>query len=318
MNTNVVELIQDILKGWGEEETYEEQYALNYDHPSKTERLLNYYKSFVSDIIPSFGGTTGCDIGCWFGFSTLILAHLGAGQVYGTDLLNKYIDQAEKWRKRYVFNGTRYLQMLPNHVPLEDCSCDWVVIHQVLCNAFADTFPGTLSESYRILKEGGLLIFCDGNNPYCPDTRERLLKTYHKFEIGSGTYDDPAGIALLRRKEYIRDLAPHLHGSKITQLAKGTAYMWGEQIDEAVKQYIKQNQLPVSIFKEDLKKVPCNPTDGRAFGNITDPYVIAEEMKKMGYEPHIRVSPDLAPVDEKTLSKQLSKSSLFYIYAQKG
>ncbi len=309
--------IRRIIDIWRQEADFSANYASNYPDDDAVQWRRDFYKTMVADMLPGFGGSTGCDLGCCYGFSTLFLRDLGARRVYGVDPFSPFIDKAQSWQQTFTLEGLCFLLMADTRIPLDDASCDWVVINQVFSNAYDGTRAAALSETRRILKPGGVLVFSDGNNPHCPATLNRLRKAYRDYEIGDGTAAAPRGPAFLNRCRLIRRFDAALGEEEMTALARGTCYAWGAQIKAAVRDYRVTHTLPARFFRDDAVQVPLNPENGRAVGNITDPYELAGQMQALGFETHICMSPDWRPLSAPALAAQLKTASLFYIYARK-
>lgn len=224
---------------------------------------------------------------------------------------------ARRWADSAPIRNLRFIAAADGRVPVASVSLDWVVINQVLCNALPDSFEKSLCETARVLRPGGCLVLSDSNNPHCPATIERLVKVYHDREIGCGSYETPAGSNLLARQAVIRELAPDLAEQETRALARTTCYLWGQQLAGAVRRFRATGERPDSVFKAGTDQVPCNPRTGAALGNLTDPWILSEQLGELGFDTIISVAPSREQIPQQVLRAQLADSQGFYIYARK-
>jgi SAM-dependent methyltransferase len=315
-DAELFELIKKIYQSEKADGNNYTDYAASYDTFEKVAALRNHYRRGLAYAVPSFKGSIGCDLGCWLGFSTLILSSLGARCVYGIEVRADFIEQAERWRINHQVDGVRFRPIL-DVIPLQSKTMDWVVINQVLCNALPDSFPSSLAEAVRILSPGGTLFFADSNNPYCPETLVRLKKTWCNYEIGSGTPENPDGPHYKARAKMITEMAPDLKSDQVSRLARETCYMWRAGIEESVHLFLEKGETPGSTFQPDMLQPTVNPVNGGANGNITDPYVLCRDMERTGLNCYITCSAGGPPLDNELLHQQLEKSQGFYIYGVK-
>lgn len=309
-------IVNDVLAGWRQEGAMHSRYVAGYASTQKVNSILHHYWNAVALQVPGYAGSIGMDFGCWLGFSSLALAVLGAN-VCGVDLVADYVKIAQRWADSAPIRNLRFIAAADGRVPVASGSLDWVVINQVLCNALPDSFETSLRETARVLRTGGWLVLSDSNNPHCPATIERLIKVYHDREIGCGSYETPAGSNLLDRQTVIQELAPDLAEQETRALAMNTCYMWGPQLVDAVQRYLATGERPDSVFKEGLGSTPRDPRNGAALGNLTDPFVLSEQLRASGFDTVISVSPSRQQVPEQVLRETLARSQGFYVYAQK-
>lgn len=311
-------VITKIVDDWSTQSDYAPGYGETYRDTHHLQGLINSYAAIIPPLFNNYGKTTGCDFGCWYGFSSLMLSMFGARHVYGVEINTSFVDKANQWVAAYDLKGVDFLPIADSTIDLHDGSVDWVLINQVLCNARAGTFSDSLREAYRILNDDGVLVFCESNNPHCPDTVKRLAKWYRQLEIGSGTPDAPEGGTYHSRANLIRKQAPDLSDQDVRKLAKGTCYLWGQQISAAVETFRNEGTPPESYFDASGLRCPCEPKFGGAQSQVTDPFAIRDDLVDVGFRKIvISTYPMPSPKQPADLKGLLTRSQGFYIYARK-
>jgi len=291
--------------------------AAGFDSLDRVAAMREHYEAWLSHI-ENLDRTAGCDLGCWLGFSTATLAALGCQMVYGIEPIVNSARLAEDWRTRRKIGNLSFRAMREGVVPLQNESMDWIVINQVFCNALPDSFAGSLREAARVLKSGGWLMLSDANNPYCPDTLERLRKNFIRAELGSGTREAPEGPNFKQRLQIIKEATAQIDEQVATRLARETCYMYGEQLKEAALKYVQSGQLPGSMFRDDPFRPTCIARTGASNGNITDPFALCGTIANLGFEEFaITCGPRMRRLDEHTLWRELTKSQGFFVFARK-
>ncbi len=303
---------------WEAEGVDQAAYLSGFKTPAKIANRRRMFEACLATV-PSFEGSVGCDIGCWLGFTTAILSSLGPRLVHGIEIQPRFTELNEQWRRRHAVEGVRFNTIEQGRIPLEDGEADWAVIMHVLCNAMPDSFDQTLDEASRILRPGGLFVLSDGNNPHCPATVERLQRTYRTRELGEEGPGAQPGINYTMRLRRIAELAPELDEKTAIALAAGTCYMWGEQVDGAVRRYREDGAMPDSRFDPDALRPTRNPVHGGANGNITDPYDLAQRLERRGFEKvTINTTAEAERLDVTELSRRLAVSQNFFLFARKA
>jgi 2-polyprenyl-3-methyl-5-hydroxy-6-metoxy-1,4-benzoquinol methylase len=111
------------------------------------------------------------DYGCGHGMAAVVLARQGA-QVTAFDLSQGYLDEA---RRRAQLNGVeiQFLAADGEFLPFADASFDRVWGHAVLHHL---NVPTAGRELHRVLRPGGLAVFCEpwGENPLLSWARTSL------------------------------------------------------------------------------------------------------------------------------------------------
>ncbi|MEM7623347.1 MAG: class I SAM-dependent methyltransferase [Planctomycetota bacterium] len=288
----------------------------------ETEAMVESMRAHYEHMIASIGvppeDQIGCDLGCWFGFSTACMASLGLPMVYGVDLMTWKAEIAERWRTRHGFDNLRFRPMRPGSIPLRSQSVDWVLMNQVYCNAVVDSFWDSVREARRILKPGGVLIISDANNPWCDAAIERMQTSFHTREIGDGTRDAPRGQNRNARLSIIRNEAPELTEPDAARLANETCYMHEPLIRAAAREMCRTGATPASRFEPSHYRSPIIPVSGAANGNNPDPFEIARDLERLGFgELDITCSPIRQRLGNDELWNQIRDSQGFFVWANK-
>lgn len=294
-------------------------YLSNYATDEQVSAGLAHARDAIVSVVPNFASTSGCDLGCWFGISSLLLRSHGA-RVHGVDVDARFIDAAEKWRAAHGVGELHFATMRAGVVPLLDRTMDWVMICQVLCNADPARVPQILGEAARILKPGGLLVLNDSNNPHCPGTMERLRTAWRNRELGAkGSPQKPAGPYHNGRLRIIEQRAGEMKSAARQELARNTCYLGGAELIRTIDRARHGQAWTPSPFDESSARPPCDPATGHAAGNVTDPFAIAAELGRQGLDVHVTTQAGGPRVDEpSTLLAMLRESQGFYLYARKG
>ncbi len=305
------ELVDRVQSYWRREGVPNPGYAVCYDTREKVADLRNGYRQILYSLIPRFSGSCGCDLGCWLGLSSLLQWSLGAGEVCGCDINLEYIDVARAWNAATdVAPGLEFFPIERNALPLQSRSLDWIMVNQVLCNAAPDRFWTSMEDTRRVLRSDGVLIIVDGNNPWCPDTVARLTEVHRQAEVGDGREE---GYNRRNRRDELLRRWPALDSEAADRLAWETCYMWGDALSAAAEHYLATGQTPGSIYQPTIERAPCNPLNGCALGNVTDPFAMARELERLGFRTHIAVQPSPIPRGTVNLHRALTVSQGFYV-----
>lgn len=301
-------------------------YSSAYREPQNFENVFNFYKSFT-EFLPDVEGTEGCDLGCWLGFPAMFEAKAGNCFVHGVDIQKDFEIVNKDWASLIGLENVAFSTIHDGRVPLQNDSIDWVLINQVLCNALSGTFDQTVSEAFRILKPGGVLVIGDSNNPYCDAVGERLLATYNRAEAYDPKSDDQPGYNVKARMAVIgefdrqaRDGQGHvslLSDEERLQLALHTCYMAGDDLKAAYLDYKLNGRMPTSVYSEGLEMTPLNPRNGAALGNVTNPFTLTDIATQKGFDayPHTALSWDRLSNEE--LYSRYGNSGSFVVVAKK-
>ena len=167
----------------------------------------------------------------------------------------------------------------------EDGYFDAVLAREVLSHASdTDRFLGEIS---RVLAKGGVLYLADGNNALDLMGRRRRRIWWDRMENG------PIDIATLRgtdlpfpyseiRRQMIEERYPQLTSDKVRWLAKQTAGLWGQQIFDAVDEYLTTGKTTHrATFKWR------NPRTGEYPELELNPFVLVSKLRALEFKAKI-------------------------------
>ena len=292
-------------------------YLGDYSTPEQLAQWYAYLRYAIAEQVPGYGGSVGVDFGCAAGIGTCMMSAMGAGRVFGIEVRPASAALARKAADHFGADDVRICENPFGAIPLLSESVDWVFLNQVFCDMTPGRFDPVVAELCRVLRPGGMLIFCDANNPHCPATLQRLEHLFRDREVGDGTAEHPAGVLYRQRRDVIAGLAPDLAPETVERLARDTCYLWGPGLKRAVREYVASGTWPCSPFTGDLDRSPVYPSDGAAIGNITDPFDLMARFESHGLTCRATVTPLERPDDNVRLLEALGGSQGFYIYGIK-
>lgn len=275
------------------------------------------YRDAVVPAINRFAGSTGIDFGCWSGLGTSILASFGAARVFGIEANASVVRFAHAWSQQFQLDTLRFAWNAGGVMPLADRTVDWVYVNQVFCNMRPDGFDQAIGEIVRVLRPNGQLVFCDSNNPHCPDTIERLTRVYRTRELGTGDLAHPDGAIFRHRVKRVRELVPDVQEADAHRIARNTCYLGGGRLDRAILAWAHAGIEPASPFIGGWQQAPVNATTSMAAGNITDPFDLAARFAKAGLRVSINTNATQGPSDPAELLERMTQSQSFYILGRK-
>jgi len=288
-----------------------------FDSPAAVEFMLTWYQNMLCEEA-DFETSVGCDLGCWLGFSTAVLAELGPRKLHGVDVLPRAIARARDWLADEPDQRVDFCVIANGQIPLPTASVNWVVMNQVLCNQLPDSVAASLSEAHRILAPGGLLAIADTNNPHCPETLERLRTYYQLAEGGDGTDDSPLGPNAMERLALIREQLPELGDQQAELLARETCYLHTDGLQKAIADFAATGNTPGLRFEPESLKPTFFPRSGWCNGAITDPFEIADALAQLGFpSTSITCNALIRDLDREAQLQELTTSQGFFVFARK-
>jgi ubiquinone/menaquinone biosynthesis C-methylase UbiE len=119
---------------------------------------------------PERSGWRALDFGCGAGASSVVLARLGIGRIFGVDLVNDY---APLWRQRLAeagFSGVgTFVQAGESFkLPFRSENFDAVFLNGVLEHLLPEERTALLREALRLVNVGGLLFISETPNRWFP------------------------------------------------------------------------------------------------------------------------------------------------------
>lgn len=236
--------------------------------------LFNYLKMKNKSIL---------EIGCGFGLHLINFALLGARKCTGIDIAPEMI---------------RDFEILSNWLDLDiDIVCGDFLEYEFAEESFdvalmresishiRDT-KRLLFNTKRILTPRGYVCITDSNNSLFLPKRIEDWKTMKKSEYGPIDAKTAAGWKEVARLPFrdsraiiIQRAYPSLDETLVSQLAKKTQGMFGEEIIQAVEEYLKEGE----IHKKPSFRYR-NPYTGEYPELCFNPRALIRDLKKMGFE----------------------------------
>lgn len=156
----------------------------------KTYEMWQYEKGEVTiknyldytDADKMFSGKTVLDVGCGAGGKSLYYASLGAKEVVGIDIVEKYAEKSSNLAKQLDINNFKYILCDASKTDFPDNSFDTVIMNDAMEHVAEP--EKVLDEMYRILKPGGK-VFCNFppyDHPYGAHLSDAIgIPWVHKF-----------------------------------------------------------------------------------------------------------------------------------------
>ncbi len=230
-------------------------------------------------------GITVLDVGCGFGVDCFILSSLGAKEAHGIDFNDSWIQTINKYLSDLKWDLPIYAkQGDASNLPYNDNSFDVLISVEAISHYHdADNF---LTESYRVLKPGGVLIISDANNGSNPLIKRETFEVWERFEKGPTSenfHGHPIRKTFLdMRKEIIVKNFPQLTKEEVDKLAENTFGFSKEQIKNACKEYIETKKMPSSKFEKG--KPAFNPEMNDYIERLFSPKELANKLNDIGFE----------------------------------
>jgi SAM-dependent methyltransferase len=236
--------------------------------------LFNYLKMKNKGIL---------EIGCGFGLHLVILALLGAGKCTGIDIAPEMIRD---------FKTLSSWLDLDIEIVCGDCldyefaeeSFDVALMRESISHV-RDT-QRLLFNTKRILTSRGYVCITDNNNSLFLPKRIEDWKTWRKSEYGPIDAKTAAGWKEVARVPFhdsraiiIQSAYPSLDETVVSQLAKETQGMFGEEIIQAVEEYIKDG----TVSKKPSFRYR-NPYTGEYPELCFNPWALMRDLTKTGFE----------------------------------
>jgi SAM-dependent methyltransferase len=191
---------------------------------------------------------------------------------------------AEALRRRYAPNLPAGVVRGSVHaLPLPDRSLDFVYCNEALSHFLRPS--AFLAEAARVLRPGGRLLVCDGNNAQNPRTVSHVREIWRRFEEGPPT-PDLHGHRIetpyrARRAAMIARARPELDPETVERLAWGTFGRHGRDVLERAEALLASRALPEAPPAVD--RSPVDPEKGYLIENLIHGGELARELRALGF-----------------------------------
>lgn len=249
-------------------------------------------------------GRVVVDAGSGFGVTLLGLGSLGAARAIGLEAFRPMAVSSRRLAARSALEGdVLIVRASVDQVPLPDRSVDFIYCNEAISHFLHP--GGFLRESARILKPGGKLMICDGNNAANPRTVSRVREIWRRFEEGPPG-DDIHGHRVEvpyreRRRAMIAATFPGLEEERLDRLAWGTFGLHGTAILDRAREMIEAGRFPGAPTVVD--RSPVDPAKGDFIENLVDARGLSPELNDLGFSVRVHAhfggarSPVLAGVN---------------------
>jgi SAM-dependent methyltransferase len=228
-------------------------------------------------------GRTVVDAGSGFGVTLASFAALG-GRAVGLEAFRPMALSAGALSRRYFPDlPVATLRADVRRIPLADASVDFVYCNEALSH-FLEPHR-FVAEAGRVIRPGGKLMVCDGNNGANPRTAAEVREVWRAFEEGPGhrtLHGHRIEVPYReRRAALIGDALPGLEASVVERLATGTFGLHGEEVVRAARQEMAApGTLPGPPTYE---RCPVDPDKGDHIENLVYPDRLRAQMEEAGF-----------------------------------
>lgn len=235
-------------------------------------KKLNYFQNSCRRIfsVTNAKSKKVLDVGCGFGLDSIYLGVLG-GKVVGIDVDSEKLDVFKKILT-YLHPPLDEIEVKLGDVLELSCKEKFDII---ICNdviSHVRDLDSCLNKAYALLNRNGLIYIRDGNNKFCIQKRHSRRTIWRNAE--------PQYKFL--RKNMIRDFFNLKQEKLIERLAEKTAGLYGEEIFQAVDEYLSKGII-------ERKKVfrSRNPLNGFYLEREFSPFALKKRLHKMGFSAKI-------------------------------
>jgi len=233
------------------------------------------------------GGGVAVDAGSGFGVTLLCLAELGAEAV-GIEAFAPMAASAQVLAARYAPGlSARTLRADVRATPLASDSVDFIYCNEAISHFLEP--ERFLAEAARVLRPGGKLMICDGNNGANPRTVTGVHEVWRAFEQGPGNrtlhghrievpYRD-------RRRTMIAAALPGLDDPTLDRLAAGTFGRHGRGVLDAAREALTSGHLPPPPGADD--RCPVDPEKGDHIENLVHPHRVRADLERLGFSVRV-------------------------------
>jgi ubiquinone/menaquinone biosynthesis C-methylase UbiE len=258
---------------------------------SEPEGRARYARALLADL--DLAGVDPCgrtvvDAGSGFGLQLIGLASLGASPAIGLEAFAPMAATATRLASRYAPRlPVVIVRGSVSRMPIGRASADLVYCNEALSH-FIDP-PGFLAECARVLKPGGRLMVCDGNNAANRRTVSRVHAIWKAFEEGpvaanvfghrvDRTYRE-------RRRQIISQALSGQEAVVLDRLAWGTFGLSGGAVLERAREMLETGRLPEGPPAVD--RCPVDPVKGDHIENLIHPKNLAADLERLGFSVRV-------------------------------
>jgi len=229
-------------------------------------------------------GKVMLDAGSGFGITLLCFAALGPQAAFGLEAFRPMAETSARLRRRLAPRlPAAVLRGSVTAFPLPSASVDFIYCNEALSH-FLDR-EAFYDESARVLKPGGSLMICDGNNALNARTVARVHQIWKHFEEGPPTpdlYGHRIEVPYReRRREMIALAIPDQDDATLDRLAWGTFGRHGADITDEARRLLAGGRLPAAPPVVD--RSPVDPVKGDHIESLVDARELEARLVPRGF-----------------------------------
>ncbi|HEX7880593.1 MAG TPA: class I SAM-dependent methyltransferase [Candidatus Eisenbacteria bacterium] len=254
---------------------------------ARPEARRRYARAVAADLqLARFepAGKVMLDAGSGFGITLLCFAALRPRAAFGLEAFRPMAETSSRLRRQLApaFPAV-VLRGSVTAFPLPRASVDFIYCNEALSH-FLDR-DAFYDESARVLRPGGILMICDGNNGLNARTVARVHQIWKHFEEGP-PMDDLHGHRIEvpyrdRRREMIARVITGQDASTLDRLAWGTFGRHGAGITDEARRLLAEGNLPAAPPVVD--RSPVDPVKGDHIESLVDARDLEARLSSRGF-----------------------------------
>ncbi len=238
------------------------------------------YISKLSSFECDIKGKTVLDFGCKFGHLTPLLIGLGAEKVYGVDVDNEHIEQAQK-NFSNIFNA-EFVKSVDCFINIPTGSVDCALVNEVISHINPALLDRFYLEMARVIRPGGEIVISDGNNLANLKTQNDLIDWYALWESGESKEFGASNYRKLRRN-FISKNRINITSTDLDHISNITSGMWGNDLLNFVDNYL-DNRGNVTQREYQAGIVPVHPVYGVVMERGFYPIAVEISLRLCGFD----------------------------------
>jgi SAM-dependent methyltransferase len=252
------------------------------ENPRHAERFVRGLSGLLTPVWEKRRTLRFLDVGCGYGMSAVVLAVYGARSIQGIEAEPGCIKTCHALKNAFPDLPVQFIEGRAETLPFEDRSVDVVLSIEAISH-FVEPWQ-FLTEAWRVLAPGGVLILSDDNNGANLFQRRQLEEIWERFENGPPTQHIHGHRVqqpyIERRRTILSTHFPQANAPELALLSERTSGLWGEALIEAGRGYFSRQEIPDSVYQRGT--CPIDPLSGAFMENLLDPRDIGACLHQRG------------------------------------